>query len=277
MAQIYSINTGFFWLDGGALFGVVPRVLWERHFVPDQKNRVRQAMRAALIIDGERKIIVDPGLGNWYDQKFYDRFRVENPDFNFDQALQEYGLCSDDITDVIITHLHFDHAGGLAARKGTEIVPAFPNARIWIQQKHWRWAQKPSAKDRGNFMDPYINLIQHSPLLKLIDGEADLTADVSLLLFHGHTPAMQSVLVKTGQGICWCPTDLIPFAAQLRISWIMSYDNNPVVTAGEKESILDRAALEKWTIYFYHDPVYEKATPDQISKLTEQPRQITTD
>jgi glyoxylase-like metal-dependent hydrolase (beta-lactamase superfamily II) len=271
MAQIYSINTGFFWLDGGTLFGVVPRVLWERHFVPDRKNRVRQTMRAFLIVDGDRKIIVDPGLGNWYDQTFYDRYKVETPDFDFDRALLEYNLSSEEITDVIITHLHFDHAGGLAARRGTDIVPVFPNARIWLQEKHWRWAQNPSAKDRGSFMGPYMDLLQDSSLLELVDGEIDITADVSLLPFHGHTPAMQSVVVKTSEGICWCPSDLIPFAAQLRVSWIMAYDNNSVVTAEEKEKILRRVKLEKWTIYFYHDPVHEKLTQEQISNLIEQP------
>ena len=268
MAQIHSINTGFFWLDGGALFGVVPRVLWERFFVPDRKNRIRQAMRAFLIIDGERKIIVDAGLGNWYDRKFYDRYKVENPNFEFDQALSEYGLSSTDITDVIITHLHFDHAGGVAARRGTEIVPVFPNARLWLQEKHWRWARNPSAKDRGSFMEPYMKLIQDSPLLELVDGEVNITENVSLLPFHGHTPAMQSVLVKTGDGICWCPSDLIPFAAQLRIPWIMAYDNNSVLTVEEKEKVLRRVQLEKWMIYFYHDPVYEKATQEQIREIS---------
>jgi len=268
MAQIDSINTGLFRLDGGAMFGVVPRVLWERFYVPDAKNRILQALRVILIIDGEQKILVDVGLGNWYDQKFFDRYAVDTPDFDFNHALAAHNLSVEDITDIIITHLHFDHAGGLAARRGTEIVPVFPNARLWLQEQQWRWAQNPSPKDRGSFMETYMNIIRDCTNLNLIDGPAEITPKVSVLPFHGHTPAMQSVLIETDTGICWCPSDLIPFAAQLRVSWIMAYDNNSVLTSEEKKEILHRAKLEKWTIYFYHDPTCEKASPELITEIT---------
>ena len=267
MTKIYAINTGYFWLDGGATFGVVPRVLWERTYTPDEKNRVRQALRAFLIIDGDRRILIDTGLGNWHDPKFIDRFAVENPDFDFDEALSAYGLSAQEITDVIITHLHFDHAGGMAVKRESEIKPVFPNARIWLQQKQWRWAHNPSPKDRGSYMETYLNIIRNSTRLNLIDGPAEITTQVSVLPFHGHTPGMQSVLVKTDAGICWFPSDLIPFAEQLRIPWIMAYDNNSVLTAEEKEKILGKAKLEKWIIYFYHDPVNEKVSENIIREL----------
>ena len=130
MVQIYSVNTSFFHLDGGAMFGVVPRVLWQKTDQPDEKNRILQALRTLLIIDGQRKILVDPGIGNWHDEKFIDRYGIQSPDFDFNQALADHDLSTDVITDVIITHLHFDHAGGLAAKRDQQIVPAFPNARI---------------------------------------------------------------------------------------------------------------------------------------------------
>ena len=130
MAEVYSINAGYFRLDGGAMFGVVPRVLWQDKCIPDEKNRIPQATRVLLIIDDRRKILIDTGMGNWHDRKFIDRFSLEKPNFDFNRALTAYELSTEDITDVIITHLHFDHAGGLAFKKETEIKPAFPNASI---------------------------------------------------------------------------------------------------------------------------------------------------
>ncbi len=250
------------------MFGVVPRVIWQETYQPDDRNRVLQASRTMLIIDGERKILVDTGMGNWHDGKFVDRFALEQPDFDFDDALKVYDLSRDDITDVVVTHLHFDHAGGLATGKGDEIVPTFDNATIWLQERQWQWAQNPSPKDRGSFMEPYLHIIGNSGNLNLIDGPADVTANVSLLPFEGHSQAMQTVTARTDTGTCWFPSDLIPTALHLRIPYIMAYDNNPVLTAEEKQQMLARVELDKWLIYFYHDPVYECADQSLITELT---------
>jgi glyoxylase-like metal-dependent hydrolase (beta-lactamase superfamily II) len=258
MTEIHSINTGFFRLDGGAMFGVIPRILWQRQHAPDEQNRILQALRVLLIIDGQRTILVDTGLGNWHDEKFIDRYAVENPDFDFDCALAGYNISAKDITDLIITHLHFDHAGGLVTRKGSGIVPTFPNARIWVQEEHWRWAQSPSAKDKGGFMSTYLKFLENCSLLELPDGGTDVTENVSLLVFNGHSPAMQTVIIKSETATYFFASDLIPNASHIHIPFIMAYDNNPVLTAEEKEKILSCACREKWIVYFPHDPVYEK-------------------
>ena len=267
MAKVYSINAGFFRLDGGAMFGVVPRVLWQDKCAPDEKNRILQATRVLLIIDGQRKILIDTGMGNWHNHKFIDRFSLEKPDFDFNHALTAYDLSTESITDVIITHLHFDHAGGLAFERGTEIKPIFPNALIWLQKKQWQWAQNPSPKDRGSFMDTYLDIIRNCPKLNLLDGPSDITPDVSVLPFDGHSPAMQTVIIKTDSGTCWFPSDLIPTAWHLRVPYIMAYDNNPVLVAEEKEKMLAKVKLEKWRIFFYHDPTYEKASEELMTEM----------
>ena len=267
-AEVHSINTGFFRLDGGAVFGVVPRMLWQDKYIPDEKNRIPQATRVLLVIDGRRKILIDTGMGNWHDRKFIDRFSLEKPDFDFDGALTAYELSTEDITDVIITHLHFDHAGGLVFKKGTEIKSTFPNASIWVQKQQWQWAQSPSPRDRGSFMETYLDIIRDYPNLNLLDGPTEITPNVSVLPFDGHSPAMQTVIVKSNSGICWFPSDIIPTAWHLRIPYGMAYDNHSVLAAEEKEKMLSRVRLEKWLIYFYHDPNYEKASEELIAEIT---------
>jgi glyoxylase-like metal-dependent hydrolase (beta-lactamase superfamily II) len=268
MAEIHLINAGFFRLDGGAVFGVVPRLLWQDKCIPDEKNRIRQAARVMLIIDGTRKILVDFGMGNWHRPEFVDRYGMEEPDFDFNIALAAYGLSTDDITDVIVTHLHFDHSGGLISRNGTELAPTFSNASIWIQKRHWQWAQTPSLKDSGNFMEAYINIIRDSGNLKLLDGPSELTTNVSVLEFDGHSPAMQTVVAKSDGKTYWFPSDLIPTVWHLRIPYIMAYDNNPVLTAEEKEKMLDKVRREKWIICFCHDIDYEQSSEELIDKIT---------
>ena len=269
MAKVYSINAGCFRLDGGAMFGIVPRALWQEKCAPDEKNRILQATRVLLIIDAQRKILVDTGMGNWHDRKFIDRFNLEKPDFDFNEALAAFEISTDDITDVIVTHLHFDHAGGLASKRGTQIKPTFPNASLWLQTKQWQWAQNPSPKDRGSFMDTYLEIIRNCPKLNLLNGSGDITPNVSVLPFDGHSPAMQTVIIKSDSGTYWFPSDLIPTALHLRIPYIMAYDNNPVLSSEEKEKMLAKVILEKWLIFFYHDPVYERASEELITEIME--------
>ena len=202
MAEIHLIDTGCFSLDGGAMFGVVPRVLWEKLYRPDDKNRIRLAVHVLLIVDSGKYILVDTGLGNWLDQKLVDMYAIEKPDFDLGAALAEYHISADDITDVIVTHLHFDHAAGLAKREGSQIVPTLPNAKIWMQQKHWQWALHPSAIDRASFMPTYMDLLKNCDNLNLVDGPIDISPDVSVIDVHGHTPGMQTVLVKTAHSKC---------------------------------------------------------------------------
>ena len=240
------------------MFGVIPRVLWQQQHNPDELNRILQALRIMLIIDGDRKILVDVGLGGWHNEKFYDRYAIDNSSFDFETALTKYNLSREDITDIIITHLHFDHAGGLVTKTNSKIQPTFPNARIWVQKRHWLWAQNPSPKDQGSFISLYMNFLSNWPKLKLIDTDTKITPNISLFVFDGHTAAMQTVLIEAGNQKHFFASDLIPTASHLRLSYTMAYDNNSVLAVEEKQKILPRAIHENWLIYFPHDPACEK-------------------
>lgn len=267
MVELHSIDAGGFRLDGGSMFGVVPRVLWERHCVPDEKNRIRLVCRSLLIIDGDRKILVDVGFGNWHDEEFIDRFGLETPGFDFNDGLGAYGLCREDITDVVVSHLHFDHAGGLVVREGGEIKPAFASASIWLQRTQWQWAQNPSPKDRVSFMDEYLDIIRDCGKVRLLDGAAEISDNVSVVPFDGHSPGMQTVIVESEGETCWFPADLIPTVWHLRIPYLMAFDNNPVLAAEEKTEMLSKVRREKWIIRFYHDGEYETANEELIREI----------
>ncbi len=197
-----------------------------------------------------------------------DRYGIEEPDFDFNNALAAHGLTTDDITDAIVTHLHFDHSGGLVCKQGREIGLTFGNASIWVQKKHWQWAQEPSPKDRGNFMAVYIDAIRDCGRLKLVDGPAKITANVSVLDFYGHSPAMQTVTAKSSGKTYWFSSDLIPTVWHLRIPYLMAYDNNPVLMTEEKEKMLEKVRREKWVICFCHDVDYETGSEELIDKIT---------
>lgn len=234
------------------MFGVVPRVLWQRQYPPDDLNRIAQALRPILIIDGHRKILVDTGNGNWHEDKFIKMYALQTTDF--DSSLAAHKLTCEDITDVILTHLHFDHAGGFVTRKESQISLTFPKARAWVQKEQLLWAQSPSPVDRASFMDICLRPLLECPRLELLQGTVQITDNVSVIPFYGHTPAMQAVMVSTEAGKHFFATDLLPDVSHLRIPYISAYDNNPVLTAQEKQKILSDACREKWTIHFYHDP-----------------------
>jgi glyoxylase-like metal-dependent hydrolase (beta-lactamase superfamily II) len=256
--SIYPISTGQFFLDGGGMFGVVPRVLWQQQYPPDDQNRIKQALRTLLIIDGDRKIIVDAGVGNWHEPKFLEIYGMQNYDFDFDSALASYNLTTEDITDLILTHLHFDHAGGMVTRVNNQIIPTFPKASIWLQKEQLDWAQNPSPKDRASFMEVYLKPLFEYPGLELLEGKKQITDNVSVIPVHGHTPAMQTVIVETQTEKHFFPSDLVPTAAHLHIPYVAAYDNNSVMVTEEKKQILAQACREKWIVYFCHDPYIEK-------------------
>lgn len=260
--QLRSVETGWFALDGGAMFGVVPRALWQRHIAPDERGRVGLALRTLLIeeLDGPRKILVDTGIGQKWDAKLADIYGVDHSRLELERSLAELGLQPEDITDVLLTHLHFDHAGGATKKVGDKLVPTFGEARYHVQRRNLEWAQNPTEKDRASYRpDNYEPLLEHG-VLELLDGPGTWLPGIELILSDGHTQAMQLPHVFGPEGHLTYCADLIPTAAHVALPWIMAYDNQPLVTLEEKRALLERVCREDWVLFFEHDPEGAAAT-----------------
>ncbi len=261
------IDTGRFRLDGGAMFGVVPRVLLEKENPPDEKNRIYMALNALLIQDGGRTILVDTGIGNKGDEKFTKIYAVDHSEHSLEKALQDAGISPEDVTDVVLTHLHFDHAGG-ATYYDTEgrLRLQFPNATHHVQKKQLEWAQAGFEKDRASYLRENIEPLLQAEQLNLLDGPTRLYEGVEILLANGHTPAMQLVRVFDASTSLLYAADLIPLAAHVPIPWVMAYDLYPVQTINEKKEILQRAVKEGWLLFFEHDPRVYCGTVEHTEK-----------
>jgi glyoxylase-like metal-dependent hydrolase (beta-lactamase superfamily II) len=253
--KIYSIETGRFALDGGAMFGVVPKPLWGKMNPPDDRNRIELAARSLLIVGNGRKILVDNGNGPKFSNKQIDIYRLDTSRFELHQSLKEQGFSSDDITDVILTHLHFDHAGGSTYRTNGELRPTFPKARYYVQKAHWQQALSPTEKDRGSFMaDDFIPLKEHG-ILEFVEGEFELFPGISLMVMNGHTAAQQLPKVSDGKTTILFCCDLFPTTSHIPLPYIMAYDLRPLTTLEEKKKVLKKAVDEDWILFFEHDPV----------------------
>lgn len=254
--RLYAIETGHFKLDGGAMFGVVPKALWERTNPSDQKNRIDMAARSLLIEEGDRLILVDTGLGNKQSEKFFSHYALWGED-NLNSSLAKVGFHPDDITDVFFTHLHFDHCGGAIVRnKKGFYEPAFKNARFWSHQDHWQWATQPNVREKASFLPENIQPIQESGQLNLLSSsQTPLGFDV--LLMDGHTEKqMLPILHYKGKTIVFT-ADLIPTAGHLPIPYVMGYDTRPLLTLSEKESFLETAVNKDYLLFLEHDAHHE--------------------
>ncbi len=254
--EITSVVDGFFALDGGAMFGIVPRPLWERRIVPDARNRIRLAARCLVAVDRDagRVVLVDDGVGGKWDPKRADIYAIERPGGGLDAGLARLGLSPADVTDVLLSHLHFGHAGG-TTRRGPDgrVELSFPRATHHVQRRHWQLAHAPSEKDAGSFLREDFELLQHSNLLHLVEGEAQLFPDVELIVSEGHTVGQQLPRFHgDGTHLTFCG-DLIPTHAHLRPSWVMAYDVAPVTTIEEKKVLLAEALEDDGVLFFAHD------------------------
>jgi glyoxylase-like metal-dependent hydrolase (beta-lactamase superfamily II) len=252
--RLDSIETGSFALDGGAMFGVVPRPMWEKTNLPDSRNRIAMAARALLVRGGGRTILVDTGNGDKYGDKLRDIYAMDTVRQNLAVSLAAHGVTPADVTDVILTHLHFDHAGGSTMRAGDRVVATFPNAVYHVQEDHWDAAQNPTERDRASFFpDDFLPLKQNGQL-RLVRGAAEIFPGIRLRIFHGHTTALQAPLITDGtETLLYC-ADLMPLAAHVSLPWIMAYDLRPLVTLEEKRGILKSATDEGWILFLEHDP-----------------------
>jgi len=256
--ELYSVQTGLFRLDGGAMFGVVPKPLWSRTNPADDSNRIDMCMRSLLLVGEGKKILIDNGVGYKMSNKLNEIYGVDHSAFTLEGELLKLGIKPEEITDVILTHLHFDHAGGSTKRnENKELVLTFPNAMHHLQKKHWEWGQNPSERDKASFMPDNYDLIKAKGMLKLYEGESRFDEVISLLPVNGHTPGMQLVKIKDDNTTMLFTADLFPLTSHIPLPYIMGYDLFPLTTLDEKKKFLPQIVKENWLLYFEHDAFTE--------------------
>lgn len=272
--KLYSINTGYFKLDGGAMFGVVPKVMWNKLNRADENNLCSWAMRCLLIEDGNRLILIDNGIGDKQDEKFLGHYYLHGDD-TLDKSLAKYGFSKDDITDVFLTHLHFDHCGGSIKREGDKLIPAFKNATFWSNEAHWEWATKPNDREKASFLKENILPIEESGQLKfIVPGETQFhqlassvfTNNINIRFVSGHTESMMLPQINYKGNTIVYMADLLPAAAHIPIPYVMAYDMFPLTTLNEKKSFLKEAVENDYILFFEHDPAIECCSLQQTEK-----------
>jgi len=252
--NLYSIETGNLKLDGGAMFGIIPKTLWEKVYPCDEKNLCNWSMRCLLVVDGDRKILIDNGIGEKQDEKFLRHYYL-NGENTLEKSLAKYGFSTDDITDMILTHLHFDHCGGSIKynKDKTAYEPAFKNATYWISKKQFIWAIQPNRRESASFLKENILPIEESGHLKLIEKDCEILPDISVKLFDGHTEGQVIPHINYNGRTIVFMADLLPSTAHIPMPWIMAYDTQPLITLKDKERFYKDALKNNYTLFFEHD------------------------
>jgi glyoxylase-like metal-dependent hydrolase (beta-lactamase superfamily II) len=265
--KLHTINTGLFKLDGGAMHGVVPKSMWNKANPADENNMCTWAMRCLLMEENNKLILIDTGMGNKQDEKFFSHFQPHGDD-SLEKSLNTLGFSTNDITDVFLTHLHFDHCGGAIKRDGEKLVPAFKNAIYWSNETHWNSALQPNAREKASFLIENILPIQESGQLQFIDHKEGIsfTDNMEIRFVNGHTDSMMLPLINyNGQKIFYC-ADLVPSAAHISLPWVMGYDMRPLDTLNEKQKVFQDAIENNWLLFFEHDRVNELGSLQQTEK-----------
>jgi glyoxylase-like metal-dependent hydrolase (beta-lactamase superfamily II) len=250
--KVHLLDDGHFALDGGAMYGVVPRALWEKHDPPDEKNRVTLGLNIALVLTGGKKVLVDAGMGDKWSDKERAIYRIERKRTLLD-SLRELGYGPEDIDVVVNTHLHFDHAGGNTTLRDGKVVPTFPKARYVVQMGEWEDATHPNERNRASYLEPNFVPLAESRQLETVQGQAEVAPGVHVVPVGGHTAYHQMVIVEGGRQALVIPTDLVPTASHLPLPYIMGYDLFPVGTLEAKRRVLKDAAERGSLLLFYHD------------------------
>lgn len=266
--KLFTIETGFFKLDGGAMFGVVPKSIWQKTNPADENNLCTWAMRCLLVKEGDRLILIDNGIGNKQDERFLKHYYLHGED-SLEKSLAHYGFSKDDITDVFLTHLHFDHCGGSIDKleDGT-LIPAFKNATYWSNANHWQWAIEPNDREKASFLKENLLPIQESGKLKFIDcvDGVKFTENISIRFAYGHTDAMMLPQISyKGKTILYM-ADLLPSIGHIPIPYVMAYDMFPLKTLKEKKEFLGEAVKNDYILFLEHDPVNECCTLQETEK-----------
>jgi len=252
--KIYTVPTGNMKLDGGAMFGVVPKVLWQKQYESDENNLIPISLRTLMVVDGDRRILFDNGVGDKQDEKFFGHYYLSGDD-TLEGSLQKLGFGLEDITDMVLTHLHFDHCGGSVRYNDdrTELQTVFPNARYWVGRPQWELAQNPNRLERASLMKENIIPIEESGQLELINGDHQLSPNVKLRLYDGHSVGQIIGFIQYGEKTIVNSGDLIPLMGNVSLAWVCGYDTQPLVTLKEKQEFLDEALDGNYILYFYHD------------------------
>ena len=265
--RIYPIQTGNFKLDGGAMFGVVPKSIWQKTNPADSNNMIEMGMRSLLIEDGNKLILIDTGMGNKQSDKFFGYY-YQYGDYSLDTSLASYGFHRDDITDVFLTHLHFDHCGGSIQwnKNQTGYEPAFKNAKFWSNQEHWNWATHPNPREKASFLEENILPIQESGQLNFISENSFQQVGFNVLKMDGHTEKqMLPKIFYQGKTIIFM-ADLLPTIGHIPVPYVMGYDTRPLLTIKEKEAFLSEAADHDYFLFLEHDAYSEICTVQHTNK-----------
>jgi glyoxylase-like metal-dependent hydrolase (beta-lactamase superfamily II) len=263
--KIQSINAGLFKLDGGAMFGVVPKKIWNKLVPADDENLCTWSMRCLLVEDGNRKILIDCGMGDKQSAKFMSHYEPHGP--TLAESLKVAGVGAGEITDVFLTHLHFDHCGGAVEfNSKNELIPAFPNATYWSNERHWNWATNPNDREKASFLTENIQPLQDHGVLKFLEQGESLIDGFETIWVDGHTEAMMLPVIKYNERSIVYMADLLPSAAHIPLPYIMGYDVRPLVTLEEKTNFLEQAIRENYLLMFEHDAVNELCDLKQTEK-----------
>ena len=269
--KIYVIETGLFKLDGGAMFGVVPKTLWQKTNPSDENNMCTWALRCLLIEDDKRLMLIDTGIGDKQSEKFFSHYHLQGND-TLIGSIRKAGFHEDDITDVILTHLHFDHCGGAIAWNTQKdgYRPVFKNAIYWSNAPHWQWATIPNAREKASFLADNILPIQESGQLKFVERTGSFSREafpnIDLLFVDGHTDSMMIPHIKYNEKTIVFMADLLPSVGHIPLPYVMGYDTRPLITLEEKGSFLDTAATENFVLFLEHDSVNECCTLQHTEK-----------
>ena len=255
--NLHVIDTGHFKLDGGAMFGVVPKALWNRHQPADENNRCTWAMRCLLIEAHGRVILIDTGMGNKQDDKFRSHFEPHG-EGDLLASIARAGYTREEITDVVLTHLHFDHCGGaVQKRPNGDLELTFPNAIHWSEENHWKWATDPNPRERASFLKENILPIKESGMLKFVNDDTEIIPELWFAIADGHTHGMLIPHLEIGEETLVFMADLLPSPTHIPLAWVMGYDIDPLQTIREKEAFLAEAAENNFILFYEHDPVIE--------------------
>ncbi len=258
--KLHSVQTGLFKLDGGAMFGVVPKNLWTKTNPSDDMNRIDMCTRAMFLESKEKKILIDTGIGYKLADKINKIYEVDYSQYTLENSLKEKGYSKEDITDVILTHLHFDHAGGNTFYdEDKQLQLSFPNATYHVQKKHYEWALNPTERDKASFFPENYKILEEKKVLKLYDGESKFDDVITLCPVDGHTAHMQLPKISDGENTLFYLADLIPTAGHVPLAYIMGYDLFPLTTLEEKRKYLKNIVDKNWIVFFEHDPYNECA------------------